>query len=68
MEFDDGNDGTLAAGIAVPPTKQLFFVSRALSLRHLVSGYECGRIIPAGVGSGSPSKDAANWLSSRLSR
>ena len=41
---------------------------RALSLRNLVSGYECGRIFPAGVGPGSPSRDAANWLSSRLSQ
>ncbi|CAM9424764.1 unnamed protein product, partial [Ascophyllum nodosum] len=24
--------------------------SRALSLRNLVSGYECGRVFPAGVG------------------
>ena len=30
--------------------------TRALSLRHdnLVSGYECGRVFPAGVGPGSP--------------
>ena len=53
--------------LSLPPSSY-FFVSRALSLPHLVSGYECGRIIPAGVGSGSPSKDAANWLSLRLSR
>ena len=33
---------------------------RALTLRNLVSGYECGRVFPAGVGPGSPSKDAAN--------
>ena len=33
-----------------------------LSLRHhkLVSGYECGRVFPAGVGPGSPSRDAVN--------
>ena len=39
-----------------------------LSLRHhnLVSGYECRRIFPAGVGPGSPSRDAANWLPSRF--
>ena len=36
-------------------------------LRNLVSGYECGRVFPAGVGPGSPSRDAANWLSSRFS-
>ena len=43
-------------------------LSLTLSLRNLVSGYECGRVFPAGVGPGSPSRDAANWLSSRLSR
>ena len=41
--------------------------TRALSLRNLVSGYECGRVFPAGVGLGSPSRDATNWLSSRFS-
>ena len=41
--------------------------SSALSLRNLVSGYECGRVFPAGVGPGSPSRDAANWLPSRFS-
>ena len=40
--------------------------SRALSLRNLVSGYECGKVLPAGVGPGSPSSDAANWLPSRF--
>ena len=40
---------------------------RALSLRNLVSGYECGRVFPAGVGPGSPSRDATNWLPSRFS-
>ena len=40
--------------------------TRALYLRHdnLVSGYECDRVFPAGVGPGSPSRDAANWLPS----
>ena len=33
-------------------------LSRALSLRNLVPGYECGRVFPAGVGPGSPSRDA----------
>ena len=42
-------------------------VSRALSLRNLVSGYECGKVFPAGVGPGSPSRDAVNWLPSRFS-
>ena len=40
----------------------------ACSLRNLlVSGNECGRVFPAGVGPGSPSRDAANWLPSRFS-
>ena len=39
----------------------------ALSLRNLVSGYECGRVFQAGVEPGSPSRDAANWLPSRFS-
>ena len=38
-----------------------------LFLRNLVSGYERGRVFPAGVGPGSPSRDAANWLPSRFS-
>ena len=37
------------------------------SLRNLVSGYERGRVFPAGVGPGSPLRDAANWLPSRFS-
>ena len=28
---------------------------------------QCGRVFPAGVGPGSPSRDAANWLPSRFS-
>ena len=44
----------------------VIYYPRALSLRNLVSGYECGRVFPAGVGPGSPSKDAANWLPSRF--
>ena len=44
------------------------YSSRARSLRNLlVSGNECGRVFPAGVGPGSPSRDAANWLPSRFS-
>ena len=39
-----------------------YIISRALSNRNLVSGHECGRVFPAGVGPGSPSRDAANWL------
>ena len=38
----------------------------ALSLRNLFSGFECGRVFPAGGGPGSPSRDAANWLPSRF--
>ena len=45
-----------------------FHVSRALSLRNLVLGYDCGIVFSAGVGPDLPSSDAANWLSSRLSR
>ena len=41
---------------------------RTLSLRNQVLGYECRRVFPAGVGLSSPSRDAANWFSSRLSR
>ena len=37
-----------------------------VSLRNLVSGYEFGRAFPIGVGPGSPSRDAANWLPSRF--
>ena len=46
----------------------LLHLHRARSLRNLlVSGNECGRVFPAGVGPGSPSRDAANWLPSRFS-
>ena len=40
----------------------------ALSLRKLISGYGCGRVFPADVGPGPPSRNTTNWLSSRLSR
>ena len=53
-------EGVSAGEIGHPPVH-----SRALSLRNLVSGYECGRVFPVGVGPGSPSRDAANWLPSR---
>ena len=46
---------------------QIPLQSRALSLRNLVLGYECGRVFPAGVGPGSPSRDAVNWLPPRFS-
>ena len=38
------------------------------SLRTLVLGYKCERTFPAGVRPGSPSRDAANWLSWRFGR
>ena len=41
-----------------------FLVPSALPPKPAVSGYECGRVFPAGVGPGSPSRDAANWLPS----
>ena len=44
----------------------ILYLEPSLS-KNLVSGYECGRVFPAGVGPGSPSKDAANLLSSRFS-
>ena len=44
----------------------ILWLLRSLSLRNLVSGYECGRVFPAGVGPGSPSRGAANWLPSRF--
>ena len=37
-------------------------------IMNLVSGFEDGRVFPAGVGPGSPLRDAANWRSSRFSR
>ena len=52
----------------VKNTMNLDTTHRARSLRNLlVSGNECGRVFPAGVGPGSPSRDAANWLPSRFS-
>ena len=49
-------------------TRVEYSTLRALSLRNLVSsGYECGRVFPAGVGPDSPSRDAANWLPLRFS-
>ena len=46
---------------------ELQFLLVPLSLRNLVLRYECGRVFPADVGTGSPSRDAANWLPSRFS-
>ena len=40
----------------------------AVSLRNLVSRYEGGRVFPAGVAPGSPSRDAADRPSSRFIR
>ena len=50
-----------------PPGRPSNSTYRALFLRNLVSRYECGRVFPAGVGPGSPSRDAVNWLPSRFS-
>ena len=51
-----------------PRQPECRIIHRARSLRNLlVSGNECGRVFPAGVGPGSPSRDAANWLPSRFS-
>ena len=47
-----------------PNTRQRY--PRAFSFRNLVSGYGCGRVFPASVRPGSPSRDAANWLPSRF--
>ena len=59
--FDQSNTSSLST------TFEYTCSSRALSLRNLVSGYDCGRVFPASVGPGSPSKDAVNWLPSRFS-
>ena len=50
----------------LPQRFDIRYTSRALSLRNLVSGYEYGRVFPAGVGPGSPSRNAVNWLPSRF--
>ncbi|CAN0157096.1 unnamed protein product, partial [Ascophyllum nodosum] len=60
--------GTIPRKSSRSPGPFLVVSSRARSLRNLlVSGNECGRVFPAGVGPGSPSRDAANWLPSRFS-
>ena len=62
VQLTTGRTGNLAH--PVDP----YSTARARSLRNLlVSGNECGRVFPAGVGPGSPSRDAANWLPSRFS-
>ena len=43
------------------------FNPRTHFLINHISGYEHGRVFPAGVGPGSPSRDATNSLSSRFS-
>ena len=59
---------TIDTNTGVSGTLLILLTSRARSLRNLlVSGNECGRVFPAGVGPGSPSRDAANWLPSRFS-
>ena len=57
------------------PFVQSFIDMHALRQRHtqipntcLCRLYECGRVFPAGVGPGSPSRDSVNWLSMRFSR
>ena len=35
---------------------------------NVIWGYECGRVVSAGVGPDAPSRDAANRLSSQFSR
>ena len=63
-----GSEVVVVFGQKSQHTFVLHEYSRARSLRNLlVSGNECGRVFPAGVGPGSPSRDAANWLPSRFS-
>ena len=60
----------MSRSVQIPGRKsepKIIVTWRSLCLRNLVSGCECGRVFPAGVGLGSPSRDAANWLPSRLS-
>ena len=52
--------GNLARSIETLLHVMTIHTFRALSLLNLVSGYEFRRIVPAGVGPGSPSRDAAN--------
>ena len=58
--FRPTSESTWVPFASTPPT-------RALSIRNLVSGYECERVFPAGVGPGSSSRDAATWLPSGFS-
>ena len=60
-----GSTTDLFRGSSLPTSPD--HISRAFSLRNLDSGYECGRVFPVGVGPGSPSRNAANWLPSRFS-
>ena len=43
-----------------------YYISCPLPPKPVVSGYECRRVFPAGVGPGSPPRHAANWLPSRF--
>ena len=64
----EGEPGPTPAGKTLPHSFPETSRFRARFLRNLlVSGNECGRVFPAGVGPGSPSRDAANWLPSRFS-
>ena len=54
--------------LEVWPEESQIFPFPHFSLLNLVPEYECWGVFPAGVGPGSPSRNAANWLSSRLNR
>ena len=60
------NSGICTRAPVTHPVSNASLSFRALSLRNLFPGYECGRVFSAGVGSGSPSRGAANWLPSRF--
>ena len=66
--FRDISIHTTVITVTAKISNYQLLLNRARSLRNLlVSGNECGRVFPAGVGPGSPSRDAANWLPSRFS-
>ena len=54
---------------SLPKRGQICYIPsplQSLNLSNLISRYECGRVFPAGVGPGSPSKDVVNWRPSRF--
>ena len=60
MEEDRRNHPIIAKkNVTEPLYNHVKICYGTLSLRNLVSGYECGRVFPAGVGPGSPSREAA---------